>query len=152
MSFTTAEARRELMEGFAEAIEDIGAALTALGDAYEQLDEHTADRLEATLFGPVQRAYGQAKSTYTAFAARHGLAKATFAQAAGGAPSRGAGGFIEDAVESAARADAALSELQDSHSFAEVGDVELRSGITGVRQLLAQVPPRARELQRTLGR
>ena len=48
-------------------------ALAALGAAYEQLDEHNADRLEAELFGPVQRAYGRAKSTHAQFADRDGL-------------------------------------------------------------------------------
>ena len=64
MSYTSAEARQELLDGFAVAIERIGLALAALGAAYEQLDEYNADRLEAQLFGPVQLAYGRAKSTH----------------------------------------------------------------------------------------
>jgi hypothetical protein len=53
----TNEARQDLLDGIADAIDEIGAAL---GAAYEQLDEHTADRLEAELFRPVQVAYGRA--------------------------------------------------------------------------------------------
>ena len=34
----------------------------------------------------------------------------------------------------------------------EVGDAELRSALTEVRALLGDVPRRARELERTLGR
>ena len=62
MAYTSAEGRQELLDGFAEAIESIGHALAALGAAYEQLDERNADRLEEELFGPVQGAYGRAKS------------------------------------------------------------------------------------------
>ena len=50
MAYTSAEARQELLDVFAEAIEHIGLALAALGAAYEQLDEHNADRVEAELF------------------------------------------------------------------------------------------------------
>jgi hypothetical protein len=34
----------------------------------------------------------------------------------------------------------------------EVGDAELRAGLAEVRELLGEVPPRAREFVRTLGR
>jgi hypothetical protein len=152
MAYTSAEARQELLDAFAESIEQIGLALAALGAAYEQLDEHNADRLEAELFGPVQVAYGRAKSTYAQFADRHGMTKGSFETPSPGIPSTGAKGFIDSAVNAAAEADAALSELQDSGLPAEVGDVELRAGLTGVRTLLGGVRQRARELERTLGR
>src|SRR4051812_5801197 len=42
MAYTSAEARQELLDYLAEAIERIGLALAALGAAYEQLDEHNA--------------------------------------------------------------------------------------------------------------
>ena len=58
MAYVTREAREELLETIAEAIGEIGTALAALGAAYEQLDERTADRLEEELFRPVQVAYG----------------------------------------------------------------------------------------------
>jgi hypothetical protein len=152
MAYTTAEARQELLDGFADAIEHIGLALAALGAAYEQLDEHNADRLEAELFGPVQRAYGRAKSTYAQFAERHGMPSRTFATPSAGIPSTGAKGFIDNAVADTTAADGALSALQDSSLPTEVGDVELRAALTDVREQLGGVRQRARELERTLGR
>ena len=152
MPYTTAEARQELLDGFAEAIEQIGLALAALGAAYEQLDEHNADRLEAELFGPVQRAYGRAKSTHAQFAERHGLTGRAFATPEPGIPSTGAMGFIQEAVDAAAEAGSALGELQDSSLPTEVGDVELRAGLAEVRELLGGVRQRARALTRTIGR
>jgi hypothetical protein len=152
MAYTSAEARQELLDGFAEAIERIGLALAALGAAYEQLDEHNADRLEEELFGPVQRAYGRAKGTYAQFAGRHGMPSRSFATPSPGIPSIGAKGFIDSAVNATAEADSALSALQDSSLPTEVGDVELRAALTEVRELLGGVRQRARELERTLGR
>jgi hypothetical protein len=152
MAYTSAEARQDLLDGFAEAIDGIGLALAALGAAYEQLDEHNADRLEAELFGPVQRAYGRAKSTYAQFAERHRMTGRAFEAPAPGVPSTGAKGFIDNAVEAVAEADGALSALQDSSLPTEVGDRELRTALTEVRELLGGVRQRARELERTLGR
>jgi hypothetical protein len=152
MAYTAAEGRQELLEALAEAIERIGVALAALGAAYEQLDEHNADRLEDELFGPVQKAYGRAKSTHARFAERHGVGSRAFATASAGIPSTGAKGFIENAVSAVAEADATLGELQDSELPTEVGDVELRAGLAEVRELLTGVRQRARELERTLGR
>jgi hypothetical protein len=152
MAYTSAEARQDLLDAFGEAIDHIGAALADLGAAYEQLDERNADRLEEELFGPVQRAYGRAKSTYAQFAERHGMAAPTFAAPAPGVPSIGAKGFIDSAVDAVSRADAVLSTLQDSSLPTEVGDVELRAALTDVRELLGGVRQRARELERTLGR
>jgi hypothetical protein len=152
MAYTSTEARQELLEAFAEAIEGIGRALAALGAAYEQLDERNADRLEEELFGPVQRAYGRAKSAYTRFADRHRMPSGSFAAPSPGIPSTGAKGFIDNAVAAVAEADGALSALQDSSLPTEVGDVELRAALTEVRELLGDVRQRARELERTLGR
>jgi hypothetical protein len=152
VAYTDAEARQELLDEFAEAIEHIGLALAALGAAYEQLDEHNADRLEAELFAPVQRAYGRAKSTYAQFADRHGIEPRLFEAATSGLPSTGAKGFIDSGVDAVADADGALSALQDSGRPTEVGDVELRAALTDVRELLGGVRQRARELERTLGR
>ena len=152
MAYTAAEGRQELLEGLAEAIERIGVALADLGAAYEQLDEHNADRLEEELFGPVQKAYGRAKSAHTRFAERHGAATRTFASASPGIPSTGAKGFIDSAVYAVSEADGELSALQDSELSTEVGDVELRAALAEVRELLGGVRQRARELERTLGR
>jgi len=152
MAYTSAEGRQELLDAFGEAIELIGMALAALGAAYEQLDERNADRLEEELFGPVQLAYGRAKSAYSRFADLHGMPGRTFSAPSPGIPSTGAKGFIDTAVGDVAQADMALSELQDSSLPTEVGDETLRAALTGVRELLSGVRQRARELERTLGR
>jgi len=152
MAYTSAEARQELLDALAAAIERIGLALAALGAAYDQLDEYNADRLEAELFGPVQLAYGRAKAMHARFADRHGIPVGAFATPSPGTPSIGAKGFLDSAVNAAAEADSTLSALQDSSLPTEVGDVELRASLTEVRDLLGGVRRRARELERTLGR
>jgi hypothetical protein len=152
VAYTSAEARQELVDALAEAIEHIGLALADLGAAYEQLDEHNAEILETELFAPVQRAYGRAKRVHATFAASHGLTSRAFEAPSPGVPSTGVHGFIDGAVRSVAEADSALSELQDSSLPTEVGDPELRAALTEVRELLGGVRPRARELERTLGR
>ena len=150
--YSTAEARQELLDDVALAIDDLGVALAALGAAYEQLDERTGDRLEEALFRPVQVAYGRAKRTHAGFAERHGLPARTFAGAAAGHPSQGVKGFLDTAVAATGRADLRLAELQDSLLPVEVGDAELRDGLSEVRRLVGDVPARARELTRVLGR
>jgi len=152
MAYTSAEARQDLLQSLAAATEEIGFALAALGEAYEQLDEHNADRLEEVLFAPVQAAFGRAKSTYAKFAERHGLPSQSFEAASPGLPSTGAKGFIDSAVGAVANADGTLAELQDSGLPAEVGDVELRAALRDVRALLGDVRQNARALERTLGR
>lgn len=152
MPYTTADAQQGLLDTVAGAIERLGVALSALGEAYEQLDEQTAERLERELFAPVQLAYGRAQRTCTAFAARHELPARTFAPAPEVAPSTGAHGLIDAAAQAVAEADATLSELQDSLAPVEVGDAELRDGLREVRELLGPLGPRARELVRVLGR
>jgi hypothetical protein len=152
VSYVAGEARQEMLDTLAEAIEDIAASLAALGEAYEQLGTAPADKLEEQLFHPVQAAYGRAKRTHAGFAQRQGLPGRTFAPANQGLPSTGVRGFVDAAVESAAEADAVLAELQDSMMPVEVGDAELRAGLAEVRELLGGVRPRAREFLRTLGR
>lgn len=152
MTYVSAEARQELIDAIAGAVEELGAALAALGAAYEQLDERNADRLEEELFGPVQKAYGRAKRTYSGFADRHGLETRTFEPATPGVPSTGIKGFVSEAVDDVAEADAILSELQDSMMPIEVGDPELRAGLSEVRELASHVRENAREFVRTLGR
>ncbi|MBX5442980.1 MAG: hypothetical protein IRZ32_15810 [Solirubrobacteraceae bacterium] len=152
MAYTTAEGRRELLDDVAAAADEIGSALAALGAAYEQLDEHAADALEERLFGPVQAAYARVRHAYADFAARVGLEARAIAPRDAGAASTGARGFVEEAVEAVEEADAILSELQDSMLPVEVGDQELRAGLSAVRELLGPVSGRARELVRVLGR
>jgi hypothetical protein len=152
MAYTTTEARQGLLDTVATGIEHLSVALAALGEAYEQLDEQSAERLEQQLFRPVQLAYGRAQRTYAAFAQRHELAAGAFAPAPAGAPSAGARGFIDAASAAVAAADTTLAELQDSMAPVEVGDAELRDGLREVRELIGPLAGRAREFVRTLGR
>jgi hypothetical protein len=152
VTYTTAQGRQQLLDTIAQAIEDLALALAALGEAYEQLDEQSADALERDLFRPVQSAYGRAQRAYTEFAARHDLPGRTFAPASPGHPSQGVKGFLESAVDAVARADGELATLQDSMLPIEVGDPELRAGLEQVRMLIGTVRARAHELVRTFGR
>jgi hypothetical protein len=152
VTYVSAEARQELLDTIADAIDELGVALAALGEAYEQLDERTADTLEERLFRPVQTAYGRAQRTHAGFAQRFGLNARTFQPATRGVPSTGVKGFVADAVDAVAQADSDLAELQDSMMPVEVGDAELRTGLADVRELLADVRARADGLLRTFGR
>ncbi len=152
MAYVTREAQEQLLGTVAEATDEIGVALAALGAAYEQLDEQSADRLEAELFRPVQLAYGRARRTHSGFAARHGLPGRTFEPASAGLPSQGVRGFVEHAVEALEEADAILVELQDSMRPVEVGDAELRAGLAEVRERISEPPERARRFLSLLGR
>jgi hypothetical protein len=152
VSYSAADARKQLLDTTAQAIDELGLALASLTEAYEMLDENSADQLERGLFRPVQRAYGRAKRTHAEFAERHGLPGRDFEPPAPGAPSRGARGFIDAAVQAAASADTMLATLQDSMLPVEVGDADLRAGLEEVRALLGGVGPKAHELLRTLGR
>ncbi len=152
MAYTTAEARQQLLDSVAEATEEIGVALASLGEAYELLDERTAEVLESELFRPVQMAYGRAQRTHAEFADRHGLPRRGFEPANPGAPSLGVKGLLDAAVEATERADAVLSGLQDSMLPVEVGDPPLRAGLEDVRRLIGELRSRSRELVRTLGR
>jgi hypothetical protein len=152
VTYVAGEARQELLDTLGDAIDEIAAALAALGEAYEQLGTVPADKLEEELFQPVQAAYGRAKRTHAGFAQRQSLPERTFTPANPGLPSTGVRGFIDGAVASVAEADAELAELQDSMLPVEVGDPELRAGLAEVRELLGEVSGRAREFVRTLGR
>lgn len=152
MTYSSADARRDLLHAVADAIDDLARALAALGAAYELLDEHKADELEEALFGPVQAAYGRARRTHTEFAGRYDLAARTFQTPTPGAPSGGLKGYVDDAVAAVTGADATLATLQDSMMPIEVGDAELRAGLANVRELVADVPQRARAMSRRFGR
>ncbi len=152
MAYIAGEARQELLETIADAIGELGLALAALGAAYEQLDEQSADRLEERLFRPVQMAYGRAQRTHAGFAARHGLPGRSFEQPPAGLPSQGVKGFLDRAVEAVGEADSILAELQDSMRPVEVGDPELRAGLAEVREIVGGVRGQGREFLRTFGR
>lgn len=152
MPYSRQEGQQQLLNSLAQATEQIAIALGALGEAHEQLDEQSAERLEEHLFRPVQRAYALARRTYTEFASRAAIPAGELAPQPRGAPSHGAKGFVQDAIDAAQQADQTLAELQDSMLPVEVGDAELRSGLSSVRELISQVTPAGREMLRTFGR
>jgi hypothetical protein len=144
--------RQQLLDALADATDELGFALACLAEAYDRLDELNGERLEEELFRPAQAAYGRAKQTHAEFAGRHGRPSRTFEQPAAGVSQRGARGFVDQAVEAIAVADHGLAELQDSMLPVEVGDPALREGLMAVRDRVRDLPERARELLRTLGR
>lgn len=151
MAYVTAEARQELLDTVARATDEIGGALAALTEAYEQVDDRTGDRLEEELFKPVQRAYAGARKTHEGFATRVDLPTRTFSPPASHAP-RAPRKAVEDAVEAVQEADEILIELQDSMAPVEVGDPELRAGLQDVRRLLVEADERSVGFLRVLGR
>jgi hypothetical protein len=152
MAYTTAEARQELLDTVARAANELGLASACLAEAYELLDEASGDRLEEQCFRPVQIAYGRAKRAHTEFAGRHGLQAAAFEQQPTGLPSQGAAVFIQRAVEAVGAADRTLAGLQDTMLPVEAGDEELRAGLKSIREPLGDVPAKARQFLRGLGR
>jgi hypothetical protein len=152
MAYTTAEARAGMLDEIGHAADQLGLALACLDQAYELLDENTADRLEMELFRPVQSAYGRLQRTHREFAGRTGGPTRTFPPQTSGAASQGAKTFIERAVTSAGHAGQLIADLQDSMLPIEVGDPALRAELADVRTRLDVLPSRARELLRTLGR
>jgi hypothetical protein len=152
VTYTTADGRQQILDALAAAADEIAVSLALLSEAYEQLDDQAAERLEEQLFRPLQAAYGRAKREHAGFVQRHELEGHAFVTPSPVAPSSGAKGLIEAAVDAASRADGMLGELQDSMLPVEVGDAELRSGIAHVRESLGGVRRGARELTRTLGR
>jgi len=150
--YSSADARHEMLEEVATAADHLSAALADLSEAFELLDDSTAERLEDELFGPVQAAYGRIRRTHGEFARRHKLAEGAFGPAVRGAPGRGIKAFLDDAAKEVQEADSALATLQDSMIPVEVGDAELRAGLTQVRELIGSFQARVREFGRTLGR
>jgi acetylornithine deacetylase/succinyl-diaminopimelate desuccinylase-like protein len=152
MAYSAGEARGQLLEDVAEATDQLALALASLGEAYEELDEQTADALEEQLFRPTQSAYGRLRRTHAEFAARVGLPVRNFGPSSGGLHSADPRVYVERAVEAIEQADHVLAELQDSMLPVEVGDRELRAGLSETRETIAELPARARRLMRTQGR
>jgi hypothetical protein len=151
MSYSTADAREQVLDELGDAAEHLGRAVARLGEAYEEMDEHSADQLEQELFRPLQGAYGTARRTHAEFSARYGLDRPALGDSSPGLPA-GPREEIERAAEEIRIADETISKLQDSMLPVEVGDRELRAGLSRTRELIAPLPARARELVRTLGR
>ena len=152
MAITAAEARAQILDDLAAAVDQVALAVAALGEAYELLPVGTADRLEAELFRPVQRAYARGKRTHTGFAERAAMPTRDFALPSAGLPSQGVKAFVAQAVTASAEADRRIAELQDSLLPLESGDAELRAGLAEVRELLGVVSVNARDFVRALGR
>jgi len=152
MAITAREARQQILDDLAAANEQMALAVACLGEAFELLDVGSADRLEAGLFRPAQRAYGRGKRTHNQFAERSGLAGVEIEPPAAGRTSQGAKAFIERAMAAAAEADGWLAQLQDSGLPVESGDPELRSGLSEVRASLGELPLAGRQFLSTLGR
>jgi hypothetical protein len=152
MAYSAGEARGQLLEDMAEAADQLAVALASLGEAYEELDEQMADELEQQLFRPTQSAYGRLRRTHAEFAARFGLPARSFEPSSGGLHSADPRVYVERAAEAIEQADHVLAELQDSMMPVEVGDRELRAGLSETRETIAELPARARRLMRTQGR
>jgi hypothetical protein len=152
VSYTNAEGRQRILDDLASAIDELAVSLACLGVAYERLDEQRADELEQQLFRPVQLAFGRAKRVHAEFAGRHGLPGAEFADASSGAESQDARALLDRAGAAARQADEQIAALQDSMLPVDVGDTELRAGLSEVRSLIDPIPARAERFVRFVGR
>lgn len=152
MAYTTVEARGQLLGDLGEATEALALALACIGAAYEEVDEHSGDLIEEQLFRPVEGAYGRARRTYDEFARRHEVPVRPFEQRSAGVHSGDPRVYLERAIAALEQADHGIAELQDSMLPVEVGDRELRTGLSEVREAIANAPGRAHELLRVLGR
>ena len=151
MAYTTEEGRTQILADSGAAVEQLSIAIAALGEAYEHLDEQSGDRMESELFRPLQSAYGQLKRTHGEFARRVGLPGREFPPAPPPAP-EDPRASLEHAADAIQSADEMIAELQDTLLPVEVGDQQLRSGLSGTRSLIALLPERCDEFIRTLGR
>jgi hypothetical protein len=151
MSYTNQEGRERILRDVDAAAAQIELALSYLTDAYELVDEGVADRLEEQLFSPVQAAYGRARRTLNEFVRRYQLDESG-AQVSPGPRPHGARELIEGAVDAIEQADHWIAELQDSMLPVEVGDPDLRAGLSETRDLIGPLPARAHDLVRVLGR
>lgn len=151
MGYTTEEGRTQILDDAGAAVEQLSIAVAALGEAYEHLDEDAGERMETQLYRPLQGAYGQLKRTHSEFAQRSGLPGRNFPVAPVTAP-EDARASLEHAADAIQAADEMIAELQDTLLPVEVGDQELRSGLSGTRSVIAPLPERCDEFVRTLGR
>jgi hypothetical protein len=151
VSYTTDSGRRQIIDDAVVGANYMGDALAELGEAYELLDDHMAERMEESVFKPTQAAYGQVKRTLTEFATRYGLPQPSFPASVLPLPTDPHTTLdrVADLVQSA---EDAIAELQDTLLPVEVGDADLRAGLSRTRTLIARVPASAEELIRTLGR
>jgi hypothetical protein len=152
MAYTSESARKQLLDELGQAVDHLSVAVSALGEAYEAADVRTAAELEDRLFRPVQGAYGRARRTRAGFAERHQLSSEPVAPRAAAAPSADPRVHLDRAIQAIEQADQVVAEMQDSMLPVEVGDRELRDGLTEVRELIAAAPREGRQLLRLIGR
>ena len=151
MAYTTHEGRTQILEDTAQAAAELARAITALGEAYEHLDEQTAELMEQRLFRPLQGAYGQLNRTRSEFAQRTKLVAAEVPAVTVPAP-EGPRASLEHAADAISDADQMLAELQDTLLPVEVGDQPLRAGLSDVRSAIGRLPELCDEMIRTVGR
>lgn len=152
MSYSSEDARRQLLDELGTAADQLAAALASLGEAYQEVDEATGDKLEEELFRPVRSAYARARRTATEFAERQRLPSPAFDPGSAPAYSADPRVHLQRAIDATERADHVIAEMQDSMLPVEVGDRELRDGLSQTRELIAAVPAHGRQLLRTIGR
>jgi len=152
VAITAAEARQQILDDLAAALDQLGLAVACVSEAFEQLAVDAADQLEAALYRPVQRAYGRGKRTHAQFAERVGVPGDTFEPPSAGPSSQSTRELIQKMAAAVTDADRRIAELQDSMLPIEAGDAELRSGLSEVRETLEKVPTAAALFLRTLGR
>ena len=145
MAYVTAEARQQLLDDLAIAIDELGTALAALGAAYELLDERQRRPARGRALPAASRPPTAARSARTRRSPRATRCRAARSRSRPPACRRRAcRSFLERAVEAVDEADDALVELQDSMLPVEVGDRELRAGLAEVRTLVEALRARAR--------
>ncbi|HEX4673581.1 MAG TPA: hypothetical protein VH279_14990, partial [Solirubrobacteraceae bacterium] len=105
MAYSAEEARSQLLDDLAAAIDQLAFALAALGEAYDELDERAADVLEDEIFKPLQAAYGRAKRTHSEFAKRYRLPERAFEDRSPGTHSGDPRVYLERAVDAIEQAD-----------------------------------------------
>jgi hypothetical protein len=152
MAYTAQEARLQLLDDLAAGADQLALGLASVGEAYDELDDQSADAVEEQLFRPLQAAYGRARRTHSEFASRYDLPQRTFEPRSAGTHSNDPRVYLERTVEAAEQADHLIAELQDSMMPVEVGDTELRAGLSDVRSLIAELPARGRRLLHVVGR
>jgi hypothetical protein len=152
VAYTSESARLQLLDQLDQAVGHLSVAVGALGEAYEAADERTADELEERLFRPVQGAYGRARRTRSGFAQRYRLSPDPVVENRASAPSADPRIHLERAIQAIEATDQVVAEMQDSMLPVEVGDRELRDGLTEIRELIAPAPAQGRQLLRLIGR
>jgi len=152
MAYTVEEARLQMLDDIAQATDQLALALACVGEAYDELDERTGDALEEQMFRPLQGAYGRARRTHAEFAGRYELPQRPFEPRSPGTHTNDPRVYLERTVEATEQADHRIAEIQDSMMPVEVGDTELRAGLSEVRSQIAELPGRGRRLLHVLGR